>query len=673
MEEIGLLKDLAILMTVSGIVTVLFHRFRQPSVIGYILAGILIGPYAASLISDENTIRTMANLGLVLLMFSLGLHFNLRKLFKVGAQAFIAALIEISLMVFIGFKVGLLLGWGVRNSMFLGAILAISSTTIIIKTLEDTGKTREPFAQLILGMLIFEDILGIGLIALLSGFTPKGGGEPADLVVIIGRLAIFLTPLLIAGLLTIPKFLRYVARYDRDEMLLISVLGICFGISLLASELGYSVALGAFIAGTIVSEARESAKIADMVAPIRDMFCALFFVSVGMLFNPGLLGKYAGPVVIITLVFIAGKIVSCYIGTFVSGSDSSTSLKVGMGMSQIGEFSFIIAQLGMSLRATDEFIYPVAVAVSGVTSIVSPNLIRASDGLVTAVDKKLPHSLTSFLNLYHRWMEQFVAQRKVKTSQMVVRILGKLIFQITLNVTILTATFIFAEKLSRKTFAFFATMPAWTGGPRTLFWSAAMVISLPVLAHTFYKLKAISILLAEMGITRIKDPQELFRVRNIVSIAIHILFLSILGIWLIAVCIAILPPWPVLTSILLILGVLFALMWQNFIRLYQKAQISIKETFGQEHVQAKPPMNMPMLDKAVLETVEIASGSPAAGRLISELQLRSKTGASIVAMKRGEKSIVNPEPDTEILAGDKLLLLGLKESIEAAKKCLRKE
>ena len=333
MHEVTFLQDLAIVMIVAGLVTVLFHRLKQPVVLGYIIAGVIIGPHTPPfpLIADEETIRTLSELGVILLMFSLGLEFSLRKLREVGATALIAALSAIFLMIWAGYALGSAFGWNSMDSIFLGAILSISSTTIVIKTLEDLGKTKEKFARLIFGILIVEDILAIVMIALLSGFATTGSFTPADLGMTVLKLASFLVTLLLVGLIIVPRLLDYVAKFKSNEMLLVSVLGLCFGVSLLAVKLNYSVALGAFLIGAIIAEARQIHRIEALLEPVRDMFSAVFFVSIGLLINPALIWEHAVPIVIITAVVVVGQAVTCSFGTFVAGNDMRTSLRVGHG------------------------------------------------------------------------------------------------------------------------------------------------------------------------------------------------------------------------------------------------------------------------------------------------------------------------------------------------------
>src|SRR5471030_2584096 len=395
MHHAELLHDLAIVMLIAGIATILCHRFKQPVALGYILAGFIIGPYTPpfELVQNEETVKALGDMGVVLLMFSLGLEFSLRKLTRVGLAAFVAALLEITLMIWIGYEIGRAFGWNTMDSVFLGAMLSISSTTIIVKALAELGKSREAFAEIIFGILVIEDILAIILLALLSGFARTVSLHAGQVGIEIVKLAVFFAMVLVVGFIGVPRLFNYIAKFKSDEMLLVAALGLCFGVALVAYKVGYSVALGASLIGAVIAEARQIHKIESLTAPVRDMFSAIFFVTIGMLIDPRMLEKYAWPIVILSLVVIVGKVATCSFGVFVGGKDLRTSLCVGMGLAQIGEFSFIIATLGLKLEVTSNFLYPIAVAVSVITTLVTPYLIRGTDGVVAWIDRAAPRPM----------------------------------------------------------------------------------------------------------------------------------------------------------------------------------------------------------------------------------------------------------------------------------------
>lgn len=668
MHGLTFLQDLAVVMIVAGLVTILFHRLKQPVVLGYIVAGVIIGPHTPPfpLIHDEATIHTLAELGIIFLMFSLGLEFNLRKLRQVGVTALLAALLEIVLMVGVGYELGRMFGWSSMDSLFLGAMLAISSTTIIIKALGELGLAKERFAGLIFGILIIEDILAIVMIALLSGIAMTGTLSAAGVGLTIGKLAIFLTTALILGLIVVPRLLGYVGRFKSNEMLLVTVLGLCFGFSLLAVKLGYSVALGAFVIGAVISEARELGRIEHLTEPLRDMFSAVFFVAIGMLIDPKMLLGYAGPIAAITVAVIVGKVVTCSFGTFIAGNDSRTSLRVGMGLAQIGEFSFIIASLGLSLKVTSDFLYPIAVAVSALTTLCTPYLIKSTDGLVNWFDRSAPRPLVGYLEVYTRWVGQLGSQRKVSFPAQLIR---KWTIQMSLNVLLIAAVFLCAAYLGRQSFAW---LPAFLAPPeiyRIALWLTAVVIALPLFVATFRKLQALGMLVAELKITPEAAGERTAALRAVVSHAIPFAGLAGLTIFGLTLSSTLLPPFRILFVLLVVVALLTWLLWRSSIRIYSKAQVALQETLSQPpptHA-AKPAVIPALLREADLEAMTIGEQSVAARKLIRELALRTKTGASVVGIERAGKAIINPGPDEELLPGDQILIIGSPEQLTSAR------
>lgn len=669
MHSVAFLQDLAVVMMLAGLVTVLFHRMGQPVVLGYILAGVIIGPHTPpfALVTDEESIKTLADVGVVLLMFSLGLDFNLGKLRRVGGPAVIAALLEIFAMGWTGYELGRLFGWGTTDSLFLGAMLSMSSTTIIVKVLAEFGQMRERFAQLIFGILIIEDILGIAMIALLSGIGTTGALGAGAVGVTLGKLAVFLVVVLVAGLILVPRLLGYVARFKRDEMLLVTVLGLCFGVSLLAAKMGYSVALGAFVIGAVVAEAREIHRIETLIGPVRDMFSAVFFVAIGLMIDPGMLPGYWAPILAITAAVLVCKVVACSTGTFLGGNDGRTSLKVGMGVAQIGEFSFIIAALGMSLGVTSDFIYPVAVAVSAITTLLTPYMIRASDGLADHLARRAPPWLADSLVLYTRWVGTMGGSGHRSLAAKLTR---RWLAQIGLNLAMMAGVFIAAAYLGRKPPPWLTAIGLSGDWLDALLWLAAMICSLPLVVATFLKLRAWAMLLAETRVSSSRAGEHTGTIRAIVTHVVTIAGTAMLGLYALALTSSILPAPNVLLVLVIIVALVAWLLRRSFVRLYSTGQVALMQTFAQpadpppaSHLPTLPPP----LRNAEMQTVVVRAGSRAAGRPIRELMLRSETGASIVAMERAGVSIVNPGPDEELLLDDQVLLLGTDVQLRAAR------
>lgn len=675
MHHLTFLQDLAIVMIVAAVTTVVFRVLKQPVVLGYILAGVIIGPNTPGrFITEEGTIQTMAELGVIFLMFSLGLEFSFKKLKKVGGTAFVGASLEILIMVFAGYGLGRMFGWSQMDSVFLGAILSISSTTIIIKALEGLGKKSERFASLIIGILIVEDILAIVMLALLSGFAANGSLAAHDVVAMVVRLASFLGILLVAGLIAVPRLVNYVARFKNDEMLLVAVVGLCFGVSLLTVKLGYSVALGAFLIGAIIAESRPILKIESLMLPVRDLFSAVFFVSIGLLIDPVVIARYALPILGVTLVVVFGKVFACSLGCFISGNDRRTSLRVGMGLAQIGEFSFIIASLGMTLKTaegepvTSGFIYPITVAVSAITTLLTPYLIRMSDSAVAHFDRAAPRPLLQAMEAYSLWVGELVKSSDARRER---KIFVKLGVQISVNLLLIAGIFIAAVFLYEKAASAWPDFPGGEDGRKAALWLASLLCSFPLLVAVWRKMEAAGMLIAELSASRARVKA----LPPVISGGVTVLGTALLVVMLFALSSTILPSRNLLLLALLIVLVSGLLLYRGAVKLYARAQSALHETLmdppdppPQHHAEGAAPPSL--LRDARLETVHLRPGAAAVGKMLVELGLRAETGASIVGIDRHGTSLVNPPPHEELAAGDQVVLIGRPEQLEAARALL---
>ena len=577
MHAISFIQDLAVIMLVAGVVTILFHRLKQPVVLGYIVAGFIIGPHTPpfGLIHDEDTIKTLAELGVIFLMFCLGLEFSLRKLFKVGATAFIAAFLEIILMIWIGYEIGQWFDWNTMDSLFLGAILAISSTTIIVKALNDLKMKNQRFAQLIFGVLIVEDILGIGIIALLSSIAVSGTVSSGEVFSTVGKLSLFMIVALVIGILLVPRLLAYVAKFESNEMLLITVLGLCFGFCLLVVKLEYSMVLGAFLIGAIMAESKQLIKIERLIEPVRDMFSAIFFVAIGLMIDPQILLQYAWPIAVITVAVVLGKMLSCGLGAFIAGNDGRTSLRVGMGLSQIGEFSFIIAALGMTLQVTSDFLYPVAVAVSAITTLLTPYLIRGADPLSLKIAAVMPKRMSRVFGMYGEWLRSIQPQGE---GAMLASMIRKIILQVGVNLALVVAIFFTGSFFAKRIGGY---LEGWISDPswqKALIWGGALLLSLPFLIAAYRKLKALSMLLAEMSVKPEMAGRHTQRVRRVIAELIPILSLLVIFLLLAALSASILPTNKLLVLIAVVTAAVAAVLWRWFIRVHTRMQVALLET-----------------------------------------------------------------------------------------------
>jgi len=572
------IHDIAIIMLTAGIVTLLFHHFKQPVVLGYIVAGVLIGPHTPpfELIQDKHTINILAELGVVFLMFSLGLEFNLRKLASVGATAFVAALAEIILMLWVGYKIGTHFGWGTMNALFLGAMLSISSTTIIVKALDELGMKTEKFAQLIFGILIIEDILAIGMIALLSGIATTGTVNTQDILSTVGRLSLFMIVALILGLLTIPRFLAHIAKFKNNEMLLITTLGLCFAFCLMVIALDYSIALGAFMVGAIIAESKPQHLIEKLVTPIRDMFSAVFFVTIGMLFDPQVMLIYSFPIIVITIALILSKILACSVGSFVTGQSGRTSLRVGMGLAQIGEFSFIIAALGLKLNVTSKFLYPIAVAVSAVTTLLTPYLIKLADPLSRSMQRRMPKLITRLTSNYTTWVTEIYPKGD---KAIIVKIIVKIVMQIIVNCTLVIAVFLagifVATNFDQKVINDATGSMLNEQIHRSIICGLALFISLPFLIAAYRKLKALAMILSEIWVSSEFGGKHTYTLRRIIFEFLPLIAISLIMTFVFSISHHILPDNEILAAIVIGEIILAIALWGPMVKLQSWLQIEL--------------------------------------------------------------------------------------------------
>ncbi len=591
MHGVDFIKDLAVIMLVAGVVTVIFHYMKQPVVLGYIIAGVIIGPYTSAFpfISDEKTIKTLGELGVVFLMFGLGLEFSLRKLAKVGATAFVAAIAQIILLIWVGYEIGRFFNWTSMDSIFLGAMMAISSTTITVKALEELGLKKEKFANLIYGILIVEDILAISLIVMLTGIATTGQLEAVDAAITIGELILFMTISLAVGILLVPRLLNLVAKFHRKEMLLVTVLGLCFGFCLLVMKMEYSVALGAFLVGAMMAESRHIHTIEKLIEPVKDMFIAIFFVTIGLLLDPSVMLKYALPITLISVAVIIGKVVSCSMGTFITGHDGQTSVRVGMGKAQIGEFSFIIASLGLTLNVTSDFLYPIVVAVSVLTTLFTPYLIKGSDPLSQLIGDRIPSPIKNVFVQYSEWLGQIRSDNQLRAD--IKPFVRRITFHVFVNACVVIALFLSATKLFTLINSYVDTGHlVWFTEvyQQAAMWAMSLLLSAPFLFAIYRKLEALGMLLADVHLHRDQHSsedrvatQQLFtQLMPVLAIVALLLLVS-------ALSSSILPPIGMLFVLAIFMGTVIYLLRKQLVKIHAKLQIALTESF-KENSQTPP-------------------------------------------------------------------------------------
>jgi len=687
-EARTLLLDLALVLGVAAITTIVFRRLRQPVVLGYLLAGLIVGPHVPiPLFVDAERIHTLSELGVVLVMFSVGLEFSIRRLFRVIPTSGIIGVIQISTMIWLGYNAGRALGFETRECVFTGAMLAISSTMVVAKVFAEQ-KVSTGLTDTVFGVLVVQDLAAVVLLALLTAFSSSGKGLPArELARTVGQLGLFLVGILVGGFLIVPRLIRAVAKLKSPETLLITAIGACFGLALLADRAGYSVALGAFVAGSLVAESGEAKEIEELIRPLRDVFAAIFFVAVGMILDPSVLRHHWGAALALVAVVIVGQILSVTLGAFLSGRDLKTSVQAGMSLAQIGEFSFIIVSVGVESKAVRPFLYPIAVAVAVVTTFTSPWLVRLSSPVAMFVDRHLPKPLQTFVSLYGSWLEQL---RVPATSQETARAafaarVGRLLRLLALASIVLVGILVSA-----------AVITSWLAGllavrlnlpPSIAEWAigiAALVVSGPFLLGIVRIARSLGALLGEAAL----PPQPKGRVdlaaapRRALIVTLQLGIVLLVGIPALAMTQPFISPIYGLSALAIVVGVLGLSFWRGALNLHEHVQAGaqvVLELLGKQ--SASSPTSQTE-DEAVaqsllpglgpLTSVRLGASASGIGKTLAEINLRALTGASVITILRGDEGLklTGQEP---LKAGDVLALAGTREAVRAAAELLSQE
>lgn len=643
MHELApLIKDLAIILGVAGLVSLLFQKIRQPVVLGYLLAGAVIGPYTPPhiLVSDIPNIQILSELGVIFLMFSLGLEFSFHKLTRVGFSAGITGLLEVVFMLLIGLATGRAIGWSFHDSLFLGAALAISSTTIIIKALEELKLNRKRFAEIIFGVLIIEDLLAILLLVGLSTIVATNNIFSSEIIVAAAKLILVVGSWFLIGYFLVPSLFRKIEPYANEEILTIVSIGLCLALVSIAAYFHYSTALGAFIMGSILAETPLVHRIEQLIRPIRNIFAAVFFVSIGMLIDPILIWNQLPLVGLLCVVTIVGKLVITGGGAFLTGQNVNNSLRIGFSMAQIGEFSFIIAGLGVALNAVNQTFYPLIVAVSAITTFTTPYLIKFSGVLGNKLDKRLSSQTKYFLDSYAAWIyrssassNQRVIYRKVFLRLMINGLIVAILFTVTeYGIVPRVNTFIQLNWLAK-----------------VIGWFTAVIIASPFIWGMLSAFRAAA---HDVGIATIRS-------------AMPIKYLS----WLIVfteitvLSIAYFDTWFVASVLLLIAAIFFKTLYKKLDKYYHWFEKQLVRNLQKEENSHIYYEKLAPWDTCLVE-VEVSRQSPLIGKSLTECQLRQQFDINIVAIYRGSNIVFSPGGDEIIATFDRLVLLGNDEQIE---------
>ena len=659
MNEIPyLVKDLALILMVAGIVTIIFKKLKQPLVLGYIVAGFLVSPhmpYTMSVI-DESDIKTWADIGVIFTLFSLGLDFSFKKIVKMGASPIIATVVIVFSMMMLGISVGHGFGWSKMDCIFLGGMLAMSSTTIIYKAFDDMGLRQQKFAGMVMSVLILEDILAIVMMVMLSAIAGGSNPDGEQMLGSIVKIGFFLVLWFIVGIFAIPWFLRSVRKLVNNETLLIVALGLCCGMAVLSTKVGFSSAFGAFVMGSILAETVEAEKIIKLVEPVKNLFGAIFFVSVGMLVDPKILVEYALPILALVCTILVGQAILGTLGFMLGGESLKSAMRCGFSMSQIGEFSFIIASLGLSLGVISNFLYPVVVAVSVLTTFLTPYMIRLATPTYLVMEKHLPDKLINVLNHFAMSHPSTTQQSKWKSllKQMTINTVAYSI----LSAAVITLMFTFVLPFMRSLF------PGWR-----LHWYANAITGLLTIIIIAPFLRAIVMkknhsnewrrLWVESSINRIPLLFTIF-VRFVIALGFIFYICNYLT--------------RFTNALMIIIGVVVvSLMIAS--RWTKKRSIKMERVFihnlrsrdimAQVNGEKKPLYEGHLLDRDIhISEFEVPVDSTWGGKSLQQLHLRQRFGIDMSSIMRGSQRLNIPNGETIIFPGDKLQVIGNDEQLQ---------
>ena len=665
MSEIpSLVQDLAVILIVAGIVTLLFKKLKQPLVLGYIVAGFLVSPHMPLLpiAVDKENIQSWADIGVMFLLFSLGLDFSFKKIIKMGSAPVIAALTIVFSMMLMGICVGKLFSWSQINCIFLGGMLAMSSTTIIYKAFDDLGLRQQKFAGTVMSVLILEDILAIVMMVMLSAVASGNSPDGGQMVNSILRIAFFLTVWLVVGIFIVPIFLRKVRKLMNSETLLIVSLGLCCLMSVISTQVGFSSAFGAFIMGSILAETIEADKIIKIVEPVKNLFGAVFFVSVGMLVQPQILIDYALPILVITLAIIIGQSVLGTFGYVLSGQPLSQALRCGFSMAQIGEFAFIIASLGLSLGVIGDFLYPVVVAVSVITTFLTPYMIRGAAPAYQFLEARLPRVWVRRINR---------ASMKMPSSLSTTTNWRLLLRSMGINTAVYGMLSIAIIILMQNLFLPFSTrvIPSeWTSVVCSLL--TVLLIS-PFLRAMIVKKNHSDEFKALWVESHHNRLPLIFTILVRIVIAMNIVFY-------------VFKYMTTFSNALMLCAALVAIILMVMSRSLKRSSIRMERMFvqnlrsrdiaAQASGKRKPLFEGHLLDHDLhISEVVVPEDSLWAGQTLKQLRLNQRFGINVSSILRGSRRINIPSANDVIFPGDRLSVIGDDEHLTSLDATLQKE
>lgn len=657
-EELNLVKDLALILIAAGLFTIISKALKQPLILGYIVAGFIVGPHLGLFgITSVESVEQWSEIGIIFLLFALGLEFSFKKLLKVGSSALITAGCVCVGMFVTGNIVGHALGWTHMEGIFLGGLMSMSSTTIIIKAFTDLGLKNKSYATLVFGTLVVEDLIAVVLMVLLTTIATANQFAGGEMLMGLAKLLFFLILWFLVGIYVIPSFLKWARKYLNDEILLLVAIGLCFGMVSLASYAGFSSALGAFVMGSILSETIEGEHIGKLVANIKDLFGAIFFVSVGMLVDPAVIAAHWLPILILTVVTIIGMTIFGSLGALVSGRGLNTAVHTGFSLAQLGEFSFIIAGLGVSLGVMRGFIYPVIIAVSVITTFTTPYMIKAATPVCNFLYKKLPVKLLAKLDPTPDSGRTSAMEQSLWKSLLRSYFLRVLLYSVVL-LAIFLGSKLYLDKLLVQ------LLPDAADALRN---AVSLAVTLVLMAPFLYGLavNGHDIKHAAVQLMKEKDSNK-WPVLALVFLRIFIAIAFVIAAFLLHYQ---LSYWSLLLIVLA--GIAFFIVARRSVHQFNGLEERFITNLNQkeEYERMRTPIASGVRSKmkghdVAAESVIISPNSEYAGKKLKDIPFRQKYGINIAKVIRGSKRILIPSPEEFIYPYDEVLAIGTNEEVK---------
>ena len=661
--------ELVVVLLGAAVAALVFQALRLPLVLGYIVAGVVIGPHVTSAVADTSLVATLSDLGVVLLFFTIGLEFSVRTIARVGLLALLTVVVELGLVILVMYVGGHAIGLTSTEAMFVAVGVAIASTMLVVKGLEERGASG-PAVELILAMMVVEDLLSILLLAVMTGVASGAQVSAGELAATLGRLGGLLIAMVVVGLLVVPRLIRIVARFTRTEPLMVTSLAVCFAMTWVGVRAGYSLALGAFVGGMLIAESGKGKEVDALIRPFRDIFAAIFFISIGLAIAPAEIAAHWLPALLVAVLLVTGKTLGISIAAFLTGNGLRRAIQAGLSLSQIGEFAFIVVAVGISHGVVRDFVLPVVVGASAITALTGSWQIRASDRFASWVDSHLPRPLQTFVSFYESWIAHLHEAAK---KDSIWRRLRRPLVMLIIDTVVVAVVAIGAVELHQRiadALVDSLSLEPWVALAIVI--GAAVAIAALFAVGIARGAVRMAWLIAAVVIPHKTDDRDLGHApRRALVLTLELAIVLVLGLPLAAVVQPLVPGGGIIVlGVIALVALATRRSIADFDRHVRAGSALIVEVLGRQGAEQEPPalaeVQALLPGFGGLATIVLAPGAAAIGKSLAELDLRARTGASVLAITRAEGGVANPSPTEPLRAGDVLAVTGSADAIAAA-------